>query len=156
MYELIDPCVPAGLLQSLVLLLPGSTFSISCIKCVLINFNSHSPFRTITFFLAPAPKSSYQVLKESDTDVQVLPNYSTPQKTDSYFNPKMKLNRWENREWEDTQKEWWLCSEEYSYILKNKPCEHCSEGRRNSFFSNKLVLGKRFHLDMFHFICLPG
>uniref|UniRef100_U3ILE6 tRNA (guanine(27)-N(2))-dimethyltransferase n=1 Tax=Anas platyrhynchos platyrhynchos TaxID=8840 RepID=U3ILE6_ANAPP len=45
------------------------------------------------FITAPAPKSSYQVLKESDTDVQVLPNYSTPQKTDSYFNPKMKLNR---------------------------------------------------------------
>ncbi|KAM6456554.1 TRMT1-like protein isoform 2-T2 [Liasis olivaceus] len=38
-----------------------------------------------------APK--YEVLKEADTDVQVLPNYSTPQKTDSYFNPKMKLNR---------------------------------------------------------------
>ncbi|XP_060546091.1 TRMT1-like protein isoform X1 [Pantherophis guttatus] len=35
----------------------------------------------------------YEVLKEADTDVQVLPNYSTPQKTDSYFNPKMKLNR---------------------------------------------------------------
>uniref|UniRef100_A0A8C3CIA2 tRNA (guanine(26)-N(2))-dimethyltransferase n=1 Tax=Cairina moschata TaxID=8855 RepID=A0A8C3CIA2_CAIMO len=45
------------------------------------------------FITAPAPKSSYQVLKESDTDVRVLPNYSTPQKTDSYFNPKMKLNR---------------------------------------------------------------
>ncbi|XP_074858346.1 tRNA (guanine(27)-N(2))-dimethyltransferase isoform X2 [Carettochelys insculpta] len=42
---------------------------------------------------APAPKSSYEVLKEADTDVQVLPNYSTPQKSDSYFNPKMKLNR---------------------------------------------------------------
>ncbi|NXI71713.1 TRM1L protein, partial [Anseranas semipalmata] len=45
------------------------------------------------FITAPAPKSSHEVLKESDTDVQVLPNYSTPQKTDSYFNPKMKLNR---------------------------------------------------------------
>ncbi|XP_059334040.1 TRMT1-like protein isoform X1 [Ammospiza nelsoni] len=40
-----------------------------------------------------APKSSYNVVKESATDVQVLPNHSTPQKTDSYFNPKMKLNR---------------------------------------------------------------
>ncbi|NWW73833.1 TRM1L protein, partial [Climacteris rufus] len=40
-----------------------------------------------------APKSSYEVVKESATDVQVLPNHSTPQKTDSYFNPKMKLNR---------------------------------------------------------------
>ncbi|XP_068809642.1 TRMT1-like protein isoform X2 [Struthio camelus] len=45
------------------------------------------------FITAPAPKSSHEVLKESDADVQVLPNYSTPQKTDSYFNPKMKLNR---------------------------------------------------------------
>ncbi len=45
------------------------------------------------FITAPAPKSSCEVLKEADTDVQVLPNYSTPQKTDSYFNPKMKLNR---------------------------------------------------------------
>ncbi|XP_061490027.1 TRMT1-like protein [Rhineura floridana] len=45
------------------------------------------------FTPAPAPKSTYEVLKEADTDVQVLPNYSTPQKTDSYFNPKMKLNR---------------------------------------------------------------
>ncbi|XP_064371631.1 TRMT1-like protein isoform X2 [Dromaius novaehollandiae] len=45
------------------------------------------------FITAPTAKSSPEVLKESDTDVQVLPNYSTPQKTDSYFNPKMKLNR---------------------------------------------------------------
>uniref|UniRef100_A0A8C3L1E5 tRNA (guanine(27)-N(2))-dimethyltransferase n=1 Tax=Chrysolophus pictus TaxID=9089 RepID=A0A8C3L1E5_CHRPC len=45
------------------------------------------------FITAPAPKSSCEVLKEADTDVQVLPNYFTPQKTDSYFNPKMKLNR---------------------------------------------------------------
>ncbi|NXR14198.1 TRM1L protein, partial [Semnornis frantzii] len=45
------------------------------------------------FITVPAPKNSQQVLKESATDVRVLPNYSTPQKTDSYFNPKMKLNR---------------------------------------------------------------
>ncbi|NXG45613.1 TRM1L protein, partial [Psilopogon haemacephalus] len=45
------------------------------------------------FITVPAPKNSHQVLKESATDVRVLPNYSTPQKTDSYFNPKMKLNR---------------------------------------------------------------
>uniref|UniRef100_A0A8B9FSG5 tRNA (guanine(26)-N(2))-dimethyltransferase n=1 Tax=Amazona collaria TaxID=241587 RepID=A0A8B9FSG5_9PSIT len=45
------------------------------------------------FITVPAPKSSLEVLKESATDVQVLPNYSTPHKTDSYFNPKMKLNR---------------------------------------------------------------
>ncbi|XP_009876911.1 PREDICTED: TRMT1-like protein, partial [Apaloderma vittatum] len=45
------------------------------------------------FITAPISKSSLEVLKESATDVRVLPNYSTPQKTDSYFNPKMKLNR---------------------------------------------------------------
>ncbi|XP_041276569.1 TRMT1-like protein [Onychostruthus taczanowskii] len=45
------------------------------------------------FSTVRAPKSSYKVVKESATDVQVLPNHSTPQKTDSYFNPKMKLNR---------------------------------------------------------------
>ncbi|XP_012983861.1 TRMT1-like protein isoform X2 [Melopsittacus undulatus] len=45
------------------------------------------------FITVRAPKSSLEVLKESATDVQVLPNYSTPHKTDSYFNPKMKLNR---------------------------------------------------------------
>ncbi|NWR08613.1 TRM1L protein, partial [Paradoxornis webbianus] len=45
------------------------------------------------FITVRAPKSSYKVVKESATDVQVLPNHSTPQKTDSFFNPKMKLNR---------------------------------------------------------------
>ncbi|NXY24831.1 TRM1L protein, partial [Atrichornis clamosus] len=45
------------------------------------------------FSTVHAPKSSCEVVKESATDVQVLPNHSTPQKTDSYFNPKMKLNR---------------------------------------------------------------
>ncbi|XP_069718425.1 TRMT1-like protein isoform X1 [Phaenicophaeus curvirostris] len=45
------------------------------------------------FITVLTPKSSHKVLKESATDVQVLPNYSTPHKTDSYFNPKMKLNR---------------------------------------------------------------
>ncbi|XP_071421999.1 TRMT1-like protein isoform X2 [Pithys albifrons albifrons] len=43
------------------------------------------------FITVRAPAS--EVVKESATDVQVLPNHSTPQKTDSYFNPKMKLNR---------------------------------------------------------------
>ncbi|NWR37052.1 TRM1L protein, partial [Tachuris rubrigastra] len=43
------------------------------------------------FITVRAPTN--QVIKESATDVQVLPNHSTPQKTDSYFNPKMKLNR---------------------------------------------------------------
>uniref|UniRef100_A0A4X2L0N5 tRNA (guanine(26)-N(2))-dimethyltransferase n=1 Tax=Vombatus ursinus TaxID=29139 RepID=A0A4X2L0N5_VOMUR len=45
------------------------------------------------YIAASAAKPPREVLKEADTDIQVLPNYSTPQKTDSYFNPKMKLNR---------------------------------------------------------------
>uniref|UniRef100_A0A5G2QKR8 tRNA (guanine(27)-N(2))-dimethyltransferase n=1 Tax=Sus scrofa TaxID=9823 RepID=A0A5G2QKR8_PIG len=44
-------------------------------------------------FEASAAKPPNEILKEADTDVQVCPNYSVPQKTDSYFNPKMKLNR---------------------------------------------------------------
>lgn len=43
--------------------------------------------------LASAAKPPKEILKEADTDVQVCPNYTVPQKTDSYFNPKMKLNR---------------------------------------------------------------
>nr|XP_033815700.1 TRMT1-like protein isoform X2 [Geotrypetes seraphini] len=30
---------------------------------------------------------------EADTNVWVLPNYSTPQKSDTYFNPRMKISR---------------------------------------------------------------
>lgn len=45
------------------------------------------------YISASTTKSSNEVLKETDTDIQVFPNYSIPQKTDSYFNPKMKLNR---------------------------------------------------------------
>ncbi|XP_006089921.1 TRMT1-like protein isoform X1 [Myotis lucifugus] len=45
------------------------------------------------YIAASAAKPPTEILKEVDTDVQVCPNYSVPQKTDSYFNPKMKLNR---------------------------------------------------------------
>ncbi|XP_042085134.1 TRMT1-like protein isoform X2 [Ovis aries] len=45
------------------------------------------------YIAASAAKPPKEILKEADTDVQVCPNYSVPQKTDSYFNPKMKLNR---------------------------------------------------------------
>uniref|UniRef100_A0A8C7AQZ5 tRNA (guanine(27)-N(2))-dimethyltransferase n=1 Tax=Neovison vison TaxID=452646 RepID=A0A8C7AQZ5_NEOVI len=44
-------------------------------------------------YIAASAKPPNEILKEADTDVQVCPNYSIPQKTDSYFNPKMKLNR---------------------------------------------------------------
>ncbi|XP_012877260.1 PREDICTED: TRMT1-like protein isoform X2 [Dipodomys ordii] len=45
------------------------------------------------YIVVSTTKPSNEILKEADTDVQVCPNYSIPQKTDSYFNPKMKLNR---------------------------------------------------------------
>ncbi|XP_030628353.1 TRMT1-like protein [Chanos chanos] len=35
----------------------------------------------------------YEIMKELGTNVQLLPNHSTPQKTDTYFNRKMKTNR---------------------------------------------------------------
>ncbi|XP_032174886.1 TRMT1-like protein isoform X2 [Mustela erminea] len=44
-------------------------------------------------YIAASAKPPNEIFKEADTDVQVCPNYSVPQKTDSYFNPKMKLNR---------------------------------------------------------------
>uniref|UniRef100_A0A8C5RBV9 tRNA (guanine(26)-N(2))-dimethyltransferase n=1 Tax=Leptobrachium leishanense TaxID=445787 RepID=A0A8C5RBV9_9ANUR len=38
-------------------------------------------------------QSTHQILHESNTDVQVLPNFKTPQKSGTFFNPKMKSNR---------------------------------------------------------------
>ncbi|XP_029474597.1 TRMT1-like protein [Rhinatrema bivittatum] len=42
---------------------------------------------------ALASKALQESQKETDTDVWVLPNYTTPQKTDTFFNPRMKMNR---------------------------------------------------------------
>ncbi|RXM32794.1 TRMT1-like protein [Acipenser ruthenus] len=44
-------------------------------------------------FEVSGKQSFCEILKESDTNVQVLPNYSTPQNSDSYFSCKMKTNR---------------------------------------------------------------
>ncbi|TNN74780.1 TRMT1-like protein [Liparis tanakae] len=45
-------------------------------------------------FEEPAPSGqAYEIMKELGTNVQLLPNYTTPQKSDTYFNPKMKTNR---------------------------------------------------------------
>ncbi|XP_029356131.1 TRMT1-like protein isoform X2 [Echeneis naucrates] len=42
----------------------------------------------------PAPSSqAYEIMKELGTNVQLLPNHTTPQKSDTYFNRKMKTNR---------------------------------------------------------------
>ncbi|KAM8930718.1 tRNA (guanine(27)-N(2))-dimethyltransferase [Pelodytes ibericus] len=43
---------------------------------------------------SPAPTiRSQEILNESNTDVQVLPNFKTPHKSGTFFNPKMKSNR---------------------------------------------------------------
>ncbi|XP_035380268.1 TRMT1-like protein isoform X2 [Electrophorus electricus] len=36
---------------------------------------------------------TYEIMKELGTNVQLMPNHNTPQKTDTYFNRKMKTNR---------------------------------------------------------------
>ncbi|KAM4574647.1 TRMT1-like protein [Fundulus diaphanus] len=45
-------------------------------------------------FEEPAPSGqAYEIMKELGTNVQLLPNHTTPQKSDTYFNRKMKANR---------------------------------------------------------------
>ncbi|KAM6921954.1 TRMT1-like protein [Xenentodon cancila] len=42
----------------------------------------------------PTPSGrAYEIMKELGTNVQLLPNHTTPQKSDTYFNRKMKTNR---------------------------------------------------------------
>ncbi|XP_066533537.1 TRMT1-like protein isoform X2 [Hoplias malabaricus] len=36
---------------------------------------------------------AFEIMKELGTNVQLMPNHNTPQKTDTYFNRKMKTNR---------------------------------------------------------------
>ncbi|XP_010870788.1 TRMT1-like protein isoform X2 [Esox lucius] len=45
-------------------------------------------------FEEPAPSGlAFEIMKELGTNVQLMPNHTTPQKTDTYFNRKMKTNR---------------------------------------------------------------
>ncbi|XP_018609791.1 TRMT1-like protein [Scleropages formosus] len=45
-------------------------------------------------FEDPVPiGQAYEIMKELGTNVQLLPNHTTPQKSDTYFNRKMKTNR---------------------------------------------------------------
>ncbi|XP_069378791.1 TRMT1-like protein isoform X2 [Paralichthys olivaceus] len=45
-------------------------------------------------FEEPAPSGqAFEIMKELGTNVQLLPNHTTPQKSDTYFNRKMKANR---------------------------------------------------------------
>ncbi|KAK3516762.1 hypothetical protein QTP70_022545 [Hemibagrus guttatus] len=46
-----------------------------------------------TSFEEPVPGQAYEIMKELGTNVQLMPNHSTPMKTDTYFNRKMKTNR---------------------------------------------------------------
>uniref|UniRef100_A0A3B4FCI8 tRNA (guanine(26)-N(2))-dimethyltransferase n=1 Tax=Pundamilia nyererei TaxID=303518 RepID=A0A3B4FCI8_9CICH len=39
------------------------------------------------------PGQAYEIMKELGTNVQLLPNHTTPQKSDTYFNRKMKPNQ---------------------------------------------------------------
>lgn len=49
---------------------------------------------TILLHVSAAPSGQVcEIMKELGTNVQLLPNYSTPQKSDTYFNRKMKTNR---------------------------------------------------------------
>ncbi|XP_068599391.1 TRMT1-like protein [Brachionichthys hirsutus] len=42
----------------------------------------------------PAPSGqAYEIMKELGTNVQLVPNHTVPQKSDSYFNHRMKTNR---------------------------------------------------------------
>uniref|UniRef100_A0A4W3KDG9 tRNA (guanine(27)-N(2))-dimethyltransferase n=1 Tax=Callorhinchus milii TaxID=7868 RepID=A0A4W3KDG9_CALMI len=65
------------------------TDMISHIKRHMKNGDTEASFTGAT----SGNQSSTEVMKEVDTDVHVFPNYTTPQKTDSFFNPKMKSNR---------------------------------------------------------------
>ncbi|XP_035509413.1 TRMT1-like protein [Morone saxatilis] len=54
---------------------------------------SYSGSSDVTFE-EPAPSGqAYEIMKELGTNVQLLPNHTTPQKSDTYFNRKMKTNR---------------------------------------------------------------
>ncbi|XP_047443845.1 TRMT1-like protein [Mugil cephalus] len=45
-------------------------------------------------FEEPTPSGqAFEIMKELGTNVQLLPNHTTPQKSDTYFNRKMKTNR---------------------------------------------------------------
>ncbi|KAI3369142.1 hypothetical protein L3Q82_026094, partial [Scortum barcoo] len=48
----------------------------------------------LAFNVSAAPSGqAYEIMKELGTNVQLLPNHTTPQKSDTYFNRKMKTNR---------------------------------------------------------------
>ncbi|XP_041862555.1 TRMT1-like protein isoform X1 [Melanotaenia boesemani] len=55
---------------------------------------SYSGNSDVQFEERTAPSGQdYEIMKELGTNVQLLPNHTTPQKSDTYFNRKMKTNR---------------------------------------------------------------
>lgn len=48
---------------------------------------------SVFFLFLSVPGQAYEIMKELGTNVQLMPNHSTPMKTDTYFNRKMKTNR---------------------------------------------------------------
>ncbi|XP_023119157.1 TRMT1-like protein isoform X1 [Amphiprion ocellaris] len=55
---------------------------------------SYSGSSDVPFEEPAAPSDqAYEIMKELGTNVQLLPNHTTPQKSDTYFNRKMKNNR---------------------------------------------------------------
>lgn len=54
---------------------------------------SYSGGSDVPFEEMAASGQAYEIMKELGTNVQLLPNHTTPQKSDTYFNRKMKTNR---------------------------------------------------------------
>ncbi|XP_024134705.1 TRMT1-like protein [Oryzias melastigma] len=54
---------------------------------------SYSGSLDVQFEESTLSGQAYEIMKELGTNVQLLPNHTTPQKSDTYFNRKMKTNR---------------------------------------------------------------
>uniref|UniRef100_A0A8K9X4X1 tRNA (guanine(27)-N(2))-dimethyltransferase n=1 Tax=Oncorhynchus mykiss TaxID=8022 RepID=A0A8K9X4X1_ONCMY len=54
---------------------------------------SYSGSSDVPFEESAPSGQAYEIMKELGTNVQLMPNHTTPQKTDTYFNRKMKINR---------------------------------------------------------------
>ncbi|XP_056620196.1 TRMT1-like protein isoform X2 [Triplophysa dalaica] len=54
---------------------------------------SYSGNSDVPFEEAVPGGQAYEIMKELGTNVQLMPNHTTPQKTDTYFSRKMKTNR---------------------------------------------------------------
>ncbi|CAH2311904.1 TRMT1 isoform X2 [Pelobates cultripes] len=63
-------------------------------RCEMLNHIKRHINKGETEVKLSAPTCRMQeILHESNTDVQVLPNFNTPHKSGTFFNPKMKTNR---------------------------------------------------------------